>query len=152
MTTIFVFGPSCSGKSTLAEALEERLNWTRIDRDDLIQQERYEESAANQFLDQKIQQCVEPLIIDAQIPWRGKQEKELYVLVLPPLDALIKRDEHRNTVLHRESARAERARKYVINTHTELSALPKNSFDLYLDSSVLSLAQEVEQVVQRVSQ
>ena len=60
--------------------------WTRIDRDDLIEQGLCSDNDANRLLDEKIQNY---FIIDAQIPWRKKQEGEFYFLVLPPLERIV---------------------------------------------------------------
>ncbi|MBP7074349.1 MAG: AAA family ATPase [Rhabdochlamydiaceae bacterium] len=148
MIRIFIFGPSCSGKSTLAEALQKKWgpNWTRIDRDDLSEAGCYSEMEANALLDQKIQTIKDNFIIDAQIPWREKKEGECYFLVLPPLGVLIQRDEKRAAFRQRSEKRAEYARKYVITTHAALSQMDPKSFDACLDSSVLSLEEEISKV------
>lgn len=149
---IFIFGPSCSGKSTLAEALEKRLGkeWVRIDRDDLIEQGVCDEKSADRVLDQKIQATAHRVIIDTQIPWREKLEGELYFLVLPPLATLLERDDRRTTFLGRTPERAQEARSYVIETHRQLSALSQGLFNGYFDSSALSLEEEIVQVQEMI--
>jgi adenylate kinase family enzyme len=139
---IFIFGPSCGGKSTLSKALEKKLGpqWTRIDRDDLIEQGLCSDEEANRLLDKKIQNC---FIVDAQIPWRTKQEDELYFLVLPPLEILLQRDAQRTKYLERSVEQEKQARKYVIRTHTQLNKMSKESFDECLDSSQMSLDDEI---------
>ena len=148
MTKVFIFGPSCSGKSTLAKALEKKWgpNWTRIDRDDLIEAGCHSEMEANALLDQKIQTIKDQFIVDAQLPWREKKEGEYYFLVLPPLEVLIQRDEKRAAFRQRSEKRAEYARQYVIMTHAALSRIAPDSFDACLDSSVLSLEEEITKV------
>jgi len=148
MTRIFIFGPSCSGKSTLAHALQKKWgpNWTRIDRDDLIEADCHSEMEANALLDHKIRTIKDNFIIDAQIPWREKKEGEYYFVVLPPLEVLIQRDEKRTAFRQRSESRAENARKFVINTHATLSMMDSASFDVCLDSSVLSIEDEISKV------
>src|ERR1700722_7641570 len=91
---IYLFGASCSGKSTLGKALQNSLGnqWTYIDRDDLIEQGLCSDSTANAALEEKVQSIKNRVIIDAQIPWRKKRKDELYFLVLPPLKTLLERD------------------------------------------------------------
>ena len=148
MTQIFIFGPSCSGKSTLAKALHKKWgpNWTRIDRDDLIEAGCHSEMEANTLLDLKIKTIKEKFIIDAQLPWREKKEGEYYILVLPPLEVLIQRDEKRAAFRQRSEKRAEQARQFVITTHATLSRMTPDSFDAFLDSSLLSLEEEISKV------
>lgn len=145
---IFIFGPSCSGKSTLAKALQKSLGreWTYIDRDDLIEQKLCTESAADIALDDRIQTIKKNIIIDAQVPWRGKQESEFYFLVLPPLEVLLERDAARTLKLQRPIERAHFAREYVIKTYNTLNNWNKNSFDHCFDSSHESLSDEVAKV------
>ena len=67
---IYVFGPSCSGKSSLAQALQEDLgnDWSYLDRDDLIEQKLCSEEDADKFLEAKITKNKNKWIIDTQIP------------------------------------------------------------------------------------
>ncbi len=148
MTRIFIFGPSCSGKSTLAQALEKKWGpkWTRIDRDVLIESRECSDIDANAMLDQKIRMIKEKIIVDAQIPWREKQKGECYFLVLPPLEILIQRDEKRAINRERSEERAQQAREYVINTHATLSKMNPAAFDVCLDASVLSIEDEISKV------
>lgn len=83
---IFLFGPSCSGKSTLAKALHNHFGneWTYIDRDDLIEQNLCTDLTADATLEERIRSIKNKVIIDAQIPWRKKREGEFYFRVLPP--------------------------------------------------------------------
>jgi adenylate kinase family enzyme len=148
MSHIFVFGPSCGGKSTLAKQLHATLGdtWTYVDRDELIEQSICDEANADRVLDQKIKEIKDRVIIDAQIPWRERKEGELYFLVLPPLHTLLERDDNRTVFLKRCSERALRARNYVIETYDTLSQLPKEMFNRCLDSSQLSVEEEIQQV------
>lgn len=74
---IYLFGPSCSGKSTLGKALEESLGmkWSYVDCDRLIEQGICTEPNANQTIDKIVNEAKEKLVIDAQIPWREKKRK-----------------------------------------------------------------------------
>jgi len=144
---IFVFGPSCSGKSTLGKALQKSLGgeWTYVDRDDLIEQNVCTESTANTTLDDRIR-SINNIIIDAQIPWREKRKGELYCMVLPPLEVLLKRDTERTVELRRPPQRAHWAREYVIETYSALNKMDKTNFDCCFDSSKDSINDEVTQI------
>lgn len=145
---IFVFGPSCSGKSTLGQALQKNLGseWTYIDRDDLIEQNACIESTANQTLEERIQSIKGKIIIDAQIPWREKQKGEFYFMVLPPLEVLLERDTKRTINLQRTERRAYYAREYVVKTYNTLSKMKRENFDHCFDSSRESIMDEISTV------
>lgn len=143
---MFIFGPSCGGKSTLALTLLRELgnDWTCLDRDALIDDEGHDEENVNRVIDEKLTQHT---IVDAQIPWREKRAGEFYFLVLPPLDTLLKRDEERTSEHSRSEDRAKWCRHYVIETYDTLRAWPKEPFDACFDSSVLSVAEEVDAIL-----
>lgn len=142
---IYLFGPSCSGKSTLGIALHENLGsqWTYIDRDDLVERDLCTDSTANTLLDQKVQLIRNRVIIDAQIPWREKREGERYFLILPPLQTLLERDANRALLLKRQEKRAYYAREYVKETYQTLSQIEKTKFDYCFDSSQISIQDEI---------
>ena len=94
--------------------------WTYIDRDELIEQGICKEAEADQALEQKINTIQHRMVIDTQIPWREKNEGELYFLVLPPLQTLLDRDAQRTLFLNRPERQALRARNYVISTYTTI--------------------------------
>lgn len=146
---IFVFGPSCSGKSTLAQALQRNLGseWTYIDRDDIIEQNVCTESTADQTLEERIKAIKSKIIIDAQIPWREKQKGEFYFMVLPPLEVLLKRDAKRTIKLNRTERQAYYAREYVLQTHSALSTMNRENFDYCFDSSQESVMDEINTVL-----
>ena len=145
---IFLFGPSCSGKSTLGKALQNNLGseWTYIDRDDLIEQKLCTDSNADQMLEEKIQLIKNKMIIDAQVPWKEKQKGEFYFMVLPPLEVLLERDANRTLKLKRSEKRAYYAQQYVLETHHTLSRLPRENFDYCFDSSRESILEEINRV------
>lgn len=147
-TVIFLFGPSCSGKSTLGQALQKDLGseWTYIDRDDLLEQNGHAESTADRILEERIQAIKDKVIIDTQIPWREKRQGEFYFRVLPPLEILLKRDLERTVKLQRPERQAHYAREYVLNTHHTLSKLKKEEFDHCFDSSRESVTDEISMV------
>ncbi len=136
---IFIFGPSCSGKSTLGQALQTHLGheWTYLDRDDL------EESTADQVLEEKIASLQSKMIVDCQVPWRKKKDGELYVMILSPLDVLLERDAKRTENLQRCEKRAYYAREFVVKTYQILSNLDPKQFDVCFDSRQLSIADEI---------
>jgi len=142
---IFLFGPSCSGKSTLGKALQKNLGseWRYIDRDDLIEQNVCTESTADRTLEERIQSIKGKIIIDAQIPWREKQKGEFYFMVLPPLAVLLKRDAERTIKRQRSEKRAYYAREYVLETHNSLSKMKRENFDHCFDSSRESVTDEI---------
>ncbi|CCB86742.1 putative uncharacterized protein [Parachlamydia acanthamoebae UV-7] len=145
---IFVFGPSCSGKSTLGQALQKNLGseWTYIDRDDLIEQNVCTESTADRTLEERIQSIKGKIIIDAQIPWREKQKGEFYFMVLPPLEVLLKRDAERTINLKRPERQAYYAREYVLETHRTLSKMKRENFNHCFDSSRESVMDEINTI------
>lgn len=143
---IYLFGASCSGKSTLGKALHKDLGseWTYIDRDDLIEQGICSELTADRALEEKVSLIKNRVIVDTQIPWREKKEGELYFLILPPLEILLRRDEERTLKLNRSEKRAYYAREYVKETHGILHQMEKAKFDCHFDSSQSSILQEVD--------
>lgn len=143
---IYIFGPSCSGKSTLAKHLQKSLgtSWSYIDRDEL----ECDESKADQALDEKIQAVKDKVIVDAQIPWREKAKKEVYCLLLPPLETLLERDAQRTERLRRSERQAFYARQYVVTTHNVLRAMDREKFDICVDSSLVSPEKIASQVLQ----
>lgn len=155
MSVIFLFGPSCAGKSTLGKALAQSLGreWHYIDRDELIEQRVCREEGANVELDARIFALREKIIIDAQIPWRQKQREERYFLILPPLSILLERDGERTRELSRDQLTARAARRYVCETHATLSSMkPCLGFDECFDSSKMSVEQEVESIKTHIPQ
>lgn len=147
---IYIFGPSCSGKSTLARTLQNHLafQWTYIDRDELIESGMCIESAADTALDEKIRTVKDRVIVDAQIPWREKEQGEIYCLLLPPLERLLERDAQRTERLKRSERRAFYAREYVVSTHGALCAMDRKKFDVCVDSSLLSMEEIALKVLQ----
>jgi len=109
---IYLFGPSCSGKSTLGEALQQRLGepWIYLDRDNSLTVASAFESTADQTLEEKIQAIGSQIIVDAQIPWAEKTKEAIYCLLLPRLEILCKRDAQRTELLNRSERRAFYAR------------------------------------------
>lgn len=145
---IFIFGPSCSGKSTLGQALQKNLGseWTYIDRDVLIEQNACTDSTADQALEERIQSIKNKIIIDAQIPWREQQKGEFYFMLLPPLEVLLQRDAKRAIKLKRPKRQAHYARKYVLETHDVLSNLNRENFNHCFDSSCVSVMDEINMI------
>lgn len=147
---VFVFGPSCSGKSTLCEALLQDLGngWQCVDRDDLIEKRVCSEEDANVTLDKKVRSIGTRVIVDAQIPWRKKEAEEFYFLVLPPLEILLERDRVRTLNLKRTPHDAHWAKDYVIETHQILATMKETNqdFDHCFDSSQTSVQKEVEKI------
>ncbi|MFI5334985.1 MAG: hypothetical protein ACHQT8_07510 [Chlamydiales bacterium] len=153
MSIVFLFGPSCAGKSTLGKALQESLGsqWHYIDRDDLVEQGVCPEKQANDELEARICGLSRKIIIDAQIPWRKKREEERYFLILPPLAILLERDALRTQELERNRQVALVAREYVKETHEVLSKIDKEGFDECFDSSRVALADEVRSIQKHIS-
>lgn len=142
---IFVFGPSCGGKSTLAEALKTRLGdgWTYVERDALVDKEGYEEERVDAELDRRIKQIGCKMVIDADTPWRKKQEGEYYFLVHAPLSILQERVEMRIATIERVRQIAGLARGFVSGTYREFNEMDKSQFDKCFDSSQSSVLEEV---------
>lgn len=148
INVVYLFGASCSGKSTLGKALQKSLGsqWTYIDRDDLIEQNVCTDLTANTVLEERIQSIKSHIIIDAQIPWRKKRLNELYILVLPPLAKLLERDAVRTINLKRSEKNAYYAREYVIETYNILNGMKKTDFDHCFDSSQISVQDEINTI------
>lgn len=151
---LFIFGPSCGGKSTLSKALIKELGptWTYLDRDTLV------DETANQMIESVIpffQEHNQNLIIDAQVPWRkAHQENEWYVLVYAPLENLLERDDTRTLRLNRPQKRAYYAREYVKKTFAEVFEIPAKlgfNYDLVLDSSQSAISNEIEEVLKLIN-
>ncbi|HEV8051633.1 MAG TPA: hypothetical protein VGP47_03995 [Parachlamydiaceae bacterium] len=145
---IFLFGPSCIGKSTLGKALQNNLGseWRYIDRDDLIEQNVCTDSTADRTLEERILSVKDKIIIDAQIPWREKQRGEFYFMVLPPIEVLLNRDEDRTIKLQCSERKAYYAREYVLKTHNVLSNMKRENFNHCFDSSRESIMDEISVV------
>lgn len=145
---IFLFGPSCSGKSTLGKALQNTLGseWTYLDRDDLIEQQVCTDSTADKALEERMESIKNKVIIDAQIPWRERRASEFYFLVLPPLEVLLKRDAERTRRLQRPTQKAQYARRYVLETYNILNSMDRKGFNYCFDSSRESVAEEISMV------
>ena len=143
---IFLFGPSCSGKSTLGRSLKRKLGseWTYIDRDILIEQNVCTDSTADKALEERIQSIKNKIIIDAQIPWRDRRKGEFYFMILPPLQVLLKRDADRTVKFQRSAQQAHDAREYVLITHSALSSMKRQGFNHCFDSSRESVKEEIK--------
>ena len=153
MSTIYIFGPSCSGKSTLGEKLQKLLgnDWLYIDRDVLIEQKQCSTETADQCLDEKIKAREgKGTIIDAQIPWREKSDGEFFVLLLPSLETLLNRNNKRTQFFNRNTKRHKICEDYIIETYHRLSNEPRTQFDAVFDSGYSKLddiANEVTQII-----
>jgi cytidylate kinase len=122
---IIVFGPSCSGKSTLSKKIARNLGqeWLVIDRDDLIEKgslDPYDLKSFADYINKHIK--VTSLVIDTNLYTTEfynsiQADSKLRVLVFAPLARLIERDDLRNQRLQRAPDRAHRARLFVINNY-----------------------------------
>lgn len=120
--------------------------WTYIDRDEFIENKVCSESEADRFLDSRVREIGTRVIVDAQLPWRDRRVGELYFLLLPPLEVLLGRDAKRAQMRNRSEARAERAREFVIQTHNNLSQIPKDKFSACFDSSTTPVEECVKKI------
>lgn len=122
---IIVFGPSCSGKSTLSKRIARNLGseWRVVDRDDLIEEGRLGDYDLVGFADYiNMQTKRSPLVIDTNLYTEDffetlKLDCKLRVLVYAPFSKLLERDELRNQRLQRSPERAQRARFFVVNNY-----------------------------------
>lgn len=155
-SALFIFGPSCGGKSTLSKVLIEQLDpsWVYLDRDLLIEDGLSSEEEADEKLDQTIaylQSNDLNVLVDTQIPWRPPRNgSEKYVLVYAPLPELIARDLRRTEKLKRSIQRAYYARLYVEETFSQAFEAPINlrfEYDAIIDSSQTQIEEEIEQVL-----
>ncbi len=158
---VFIFGPSCGGKSTLSKAIVKQLgpSWSYLDRDQLIEDGFCTEEKANDALETSLlllESKNQHVVVDAQIPWRApKFESELYVLVYAPLSELLTRDAKRTLQLQRSPQRAYYARLYVEETFAEVFKAPATfgfDYNLVFDSSQCPIETEVKEVLNLLSQ
>ncbi|MBS0652459.1 MAG: hypothetical protein JSR39_02910 [Verrucomicrobia bacterium] len=156
-SVLFIFGPSCGGKSTLSKALVEKLgpSWTYIDRDQLIEDDLCSEEVADLKLEEMIaylQSDNRHLLIDTQVPWRAPRNgSEKYVLVYAPLSELLARDARRTARLERSPKRAYYARLYVEETFCDVFKAPYDlhfEYDAVFDSSQMSIDAETKQTLE----
>lgn len=147
-----IYGPSCSGKSSLCQALKETFQEQAIyiDRDDLLEKEKIEESEVDKEIDRRIDRLKRSyfLLIDAQIPWRQKKEEEIYIALLPPIEVLRFRNQIRNERMGRSEKRAFYALQFVEETFEKISTLPSETFDHSFDSSILSSREIASYILQ----
>ncbi|MBX3719462.1 MAG: AAA family ATPase [Parachlamydiales bacterium] len=155
-SALFIFGPSCGGKSTLSKALIEQLGptWVYLERDLLIEDGAANEEEADDKLEEAIaflQAHDQDVLIDTQIPWRQPRKRsEKYVLVYAPLPELIARDARRTQKLERTSKRAHYARLYVEETFSKVFEAPNElhfEYDAIIDSSQMQIEEEIKQVL-----
>jgi len=157
---LFVFGPSCGGKSTFSKALVRELgpSWNYLDRDQLIEDGLCLEEAADAHIEEMIHSFRlknQHVVIDAQIPWRAPQkEDELTILIHAPLEELLFRDARRTALLQRPPQRAYYARLYVEETFVQVFQAPIDlgfTYDLMLDSSQHSVDREIQEFLELYS-
>lgn len=142
---IFVFGPSCSGKTTLAEALQNKLGkeWVYVHRDVLIRTGKCSPENAEALMESMAAKHPH-VIVDARFPWRSKHWDEVYVLLMPPLATLLARS------LQRNEKHSRVGQNYVKWTYSTLKRYHGKFFDYCLDSAHLSLEQEISIVLQGI--
>lgn len=163
MSIIYIFGPSCSGKSTLCIELKKILGteWIHIDRDNLIEQKNRIEVMDNIQIADLIHDILESttkeiiadvaldeifidtdalVIIESQIPSRNKKDGEFYFLLLPPLDVLLQRNTMRDERRNRNYLSALTCRQFVTDTFAKLNKIPKEQFDAIFDSSSMTIS------------
>ncbi|KTC82615.1 AAA family ATPase [Legionella cherrii] len=150
MTRIYIFGPSCSGKSTLSIELKNIFGdeCEYIDRDDLIEQKICPEEMADLTVDEIVKDIEKTVIVDSQIPWREKKDGELFFLLFPPLQILLARNEKRNENLNRARSRSEICKQFVIETYEALDKISKEQFDAVFDSSYVTIYEIADEIVQ----
>lgn len=120
-----MFGPSCSGKSTVSKKIAQQLGaqWHLIDRDDLIENGSLDENDLVGFADlinKKAQ--ISSVVIDTNHYTQAffdllKAESKLRILVYAPIATLLARDELRTQRLARSAQRALRAKRFVIDNY-----------------------------------
>lgn len=124
---ILLYGTSCSGKSTLANKLQQNLKhtWKILDWDDYAE-EFGDDLASESLINDLMQHLINDrrVIIDAQPCLELKNTLTNYivrtVLVYAPLKTLISRDGARNTLLKRPKKRRQYARAYIYETFFQL--------------------------------
>lgn len=149
-----VFGPSCSGKSTLSKKIACNLGqeWLVIDRDDLIEKgslDPYDLKSFADYINKQIK--VTSLVIDTNLYTTEfynsiQADRKLRVLVYAPLARLIERDDFRNQRLQRAPDRAQRARLFVINNYRYFYNTDNQGFPIGYkqDQKALSTPYEID--------
>jgi len=135
---ILLYGTSCSGKSTLANKLQQSLkqSWSILDWDNYA--EEFGDDLASESLINDLMQYLinnKRIIIDAQPCLELENTLINYniktVLVYAPLKTLISRDDARNTLLKRPEKRRKYARAYIYETFFQL--YERNSTNVFVD-------------------
>ena len=135
---ILLYGTSCSGKSTLANKLQQSLNesWNILDWDNYA--EKFGDDLASESLINDLMQYLinnNSIIIDAQPCLELKNTLINYnvktVLVYAPLKTLIRRDDARNILLKRPEIRRTYARAYIYETFFQLYG--NDSANIFVD-------------------
>ncbi len=125
---IVVYGASCSGKSTLSEAIAKEFGalWCVIDRDNVIDRHQNAENP-NQHLLEEIDDALKmglSVVVDTQDPSDLMQSlmpnEPFMVFVYAKIPELIIRDRHRSERKNRTKERAYQARSWVYNTFANL--------------------------------
>ncbi len=131
---IIVFGPSCSGKSTLSRKICVRLDsgWEHIDRDDLIDDNvigSQDLAACAAHINKRLQTT--SVVVDTNLYSQEffdqiKAHQKIAILIYNPLQKLLERDVLRTQKFNRTDQRAQRARAFVISGYaTYFSGDPK---------------------------
>jgi shikimate kinase len=124
---ILLYGTSCSGKSTLANKLQQSLkqSWSILDWDNYA--EEFGDDLASELLINDLMQYLinnKRIIIDTQPCLELENTLINYnvktILVYAPLKTLISRDDARNTLLKRPEKRRQYARAYIYETFFQL--------------------------------
>lgn len=132
---ILLYGTSCAGKSTIANQLQQKLNFETVDMElncweildwDVYANEFGDDLASGILLDD-LMQCLmngKRIIVDAQPCVEFECTLKNYtfkkVLVYAPLETLISRDNARNNLLKRSEKRQQYARAYIYETFFQL--------------------------------
>lgn len=135
---ILLYGASCSGKSTLANKLQQSLkqSWSILDWDNYA--EEFGDDLASESLINDLMQYLinnKRVIVDAQPCLELENTLINYniktVLVYASLRTLISRDDARNTLLKRPEKRRKYARAYIYETFFQLYG--RDSTNVFVD-------------------
>lgn len=131
---LIVFGPSCSGKSTLSRKLCRRFDagWCHIDRDDLVDSGiigEHDLAGFAAFINKRLE--THSIVVDTNAYSQEffeaiKAKQKIRILVYNPLEQLLARDASRTLHLKRSEQKAKRAREFVLAGYSTFFGGQKN--------------------------
>lgn len=140
---LIIFGPSCSGKSTLSKKLCRRLDagWCPIDRDDLVDASvigEHDLAGFAAFINKRLE--TDSIVVDTNAYSQEffeaiKAKQKIRILVYNQLEQLLARDATRTLHLKRPEQKAKRAREFVLAGYSTFFGGQKNFATPFMEQS-----------------